>query len=63
MAGLSSWRAVRTLPACLLFVLALSTQATLAAPPSVEKRLSRRAETGQLVQQVLEGSLPVPTAI
>jgi HEAT repeat protein len=54
---------VRTLPACLLLVLALSTQATQAAPPSVQKRLSRRAETGQLVEQILEGSLPVPTAL
>lgn len=54
---------MRTLPACLLLVLALSTQATQAAPPSVQKRQSRRAETGLLVQQVLEGSVPVPTAI
>lgn len=54
---------MRTLPACLALVLALSTPATLAGPPSVEKRLSRRSETGALVQQVLEGSLPVPTAI
>jgi hypothetical protein len=54
---------VRTLPACLVLVLALSTSATLAGPPSVEKRMSRRSETGDLVQQVLEGSVPVPTAI
>ncbi|HLM47758.1 MAG TPA: HEAT repeat domain-containing protein [Myxococcaceae bacterium] len=54
---------MRTLPACLLLVLVLSTQATQAAPPSAEKRQSRRAETGQLVQQVVEGTLPVSTAI
>ncbi|WP_199243108.1 HEAT repeat domain-containing protein [Vitiosangium sp. GDMCC 1.1324] len=54
---------MRTLPACLLLVLALTTPAVQAAPPSVQKRLERRGETRGLVEQVLGGSLPVPTAI
>jgi HEAT repeat protein len=54
---------VRTVPACLLLVLALTAPAVLAAPPSAEKRLSRRADTDQLVNELLEGRLPVPTAL
>lgn len=53
---------MRTLPACLLLVLALTTSA-VAAPPSVHKRLGRREETRALVEQVVQGGLPVPTAI
>jgi HEAT repeat protein len=55
---------VRTLPACLLLVLALTTPAAVqATPPSVRKRLERRAQTHGLVGEVLRGNLPVPTAI
>jgi hypothetical protein len=54
---------VRTLPACLLLVLALTSSSVPAAPPSVQKRMGRRADTELLVQQVLEGSLAVPTAV
>ena len=53
---------MRTLPACLLLVLALTTSA-VAAPPSVQKRLGRREEARALVEQVVQGGLPVPTAI
>ena len=54
---------MRTLPACLLLALALTPPAVQATPPSVQKRFERRSETKELVQQVLEGGLPVPTAI
>ncbi len=54
---------MRTLPACLLLVLALTPPALQAAPPSVQKRLERRAETQSLVKDVLAGKLAVPTAI
>ncbi|WP_395806943.1 HEAT repeat domain-containing protein [Archangium minus] len=52
---------MRNLPACLLLVLALTLPA-VAAPPSAQKRVARQAETRGLVQEVLNGSLPVPTA-
>ena len=54
---------MRTLPACLLLVLALTTPAVQAAPPSVQKRLERRTQTQALVKEVLGGGLAVPTAI
>lgn len=53
---------MRNLPACLLLVLALTTPAVLAAPPSVQKRVERQGESRGLVQELLNGSLPVPTA-
>ncbi|MCY1080362.1 HEAT repeat domain-containing protein [Archangium lansingense] len=54
---------MRTLPACLLLVLALTTPAVQAAPPSVQKRQERRMETQGLVKEFLKGGLAVPTAI
>lgn len=54
---------MRTLPACLLLVLALTSPAAQATPPSVQKRLVRRSETQTLVKGVLAGGLAVPTAI
>jgi HEAT repeat protein len=53
---------VRLTPACLLLVLALLAPPVSAAPPSVEKRQSRRAEVQQVVHQVLEGGMSVPAA-
>lgn len=54
---------MRTLPACLLLLLALTPSALQAAPPSVQKRMERRTETRGLVDTVLNGNLAVPTAI
>ncbi|KFA89931.1 HEAT repeat domain-containing protein [Archangium violaceum] len=54
---------MRTLPACLLLVIALTTPAVQAAPPSVQKRQERRTETRALAREVLAGRLPVPTAV
>jgi HEAT repeat protein len=53
---------VRALPVCLLLILTLPGLASLAAPPSVQKRMDRRGETERLVRQVVEG-LPVHIAV
>lgn len=47
----------------LLLLSTLVSSLALAQPPSVQKRLDRRAETSALVQQVLEGRMAVPSAI
>ncbi|EPX62591.1 HEAT repeat domain protein [Cystobacter fuscus DSM 2262] len=47
----------------LLLLLPLVSSLAIAAPPSVQKRMGRRAETQALVEQVIDGALPVPTAI
>ena len=52
-----------TPPVRLLLLLTLVSTLAGAAPPSVQKRMGRRAETQALVEQVIDGSLPVSTAI
>lgn len=54
---------MRTLPACLLLVLALTGSTALAAPPSAQKRSERRAETSHVVDAVLEERMGVSAAI
>lgn len=53
---------MRPVLAPLLLLLALLPSRVHATPPSVQKRVDHRGETAALVEQVVKGSMSVPTA-